>query len=222
MHHKSLVIIKKPKAKRKKGGKKETDKCFEHDTTVAGATITYRLFDRRIWNDPTAQKGPTHRGFLRSLFAAGYKRWSVVRARACSREVSCGRFFAIGIYRSRRLHSRRNCFRLWALRCEVSLKFDANLIPVMLYAIVLSLLPLHQIVTAQYGNRNVESHRFPMWNLLRVFVSRYTNVVGDINAISWNRFRYISLLLFVALFLPWFLFLFLRCFFSNSERRLTG
>jgi hypothetical protein len=42
LHHKPLVIIQKPNAKRKKGEeKKETDKkCLEHDTTVAGATIT--------------------------------------------------------------------------------------------------------------------------------------------------------------------------------------
>jgi hypothetical protein len=41
LHHKPLVIIKKPNAKRKKGEKKSRlTKCLEHDTTVAGATIT--------------------------------------------------------------------------------------------------------------------------------------------------------------------------------------
>jgi hypothetical protein len=145
---------------------------------------------------------------------------SCVHARACSREVSRGRFFAIGIYRNRRLHSRRNCFQLWALRCQVSLKFDANLIPAMLCNFVAA------SAVASVCDYSIRQSK--TWNLIdfrceiffRASVSLYPNVVGDINVISWNRFRNISLLLFVALFLPWFFILFLRCFFRYSERKL--
>lgn len=88
------------------------------------------------------------------------------------------------------------------LRCEVSLKFAANLIPVMLCNFVVA------SAVASNCDRSIRQSKRGISSIpdveifFRVSVSRYTNVVGNINVISWNLFRYISLLLFVALFFP--------------------
>lgn len=95
LHHKPLVIIKKPNAKRKKGDTKGDWQKMLRTWHHCGRSDHYvTLFWSSDLKRSNGSEGTnTHTGFLRSLFAAGDKRWSVVRARACSREVSRGRFF---------------------------------------------------------------------------------------------------------------------------------
>lgn len=139
-----------------------------------------------------------------------------VICRACTRrEVSRGRFFAIGIYRNRRLHSRRHCFQLWAFalrgKSKICCEFDSRDAAQFCcrFCRCIKLWPLNTAIETC----NLIDSRCEIF--FRVSVSRYTNVVGNIKVISWNLFRYISLLLFVALFFPWFLFFFSSLFFQQ-------
>jgi hypothetical protein len=120
-----------------------------------------------------------------------------------------------GIYRNRRLHSRRNCFQLWAFalrgKSKICCEFDFRDAVQFCcrFCRCIKLWPLNTAIETC----NLIDSRCEIF--FRVSVSRYTNVVGNIKVISWNLFRYISLLLFVALFFPWFLFFFSSLFFQQ-------
>jgi hypothetical protein len=153
----------------------------------------------------------THTGFLRSLFAAGDKRWSVVRARACSREVSRGRFFCYRYLSESSTSFARKLFPTvgFALRGKSQIWCEFDCRDSMQFCCRFCICRKLWLLNTAIETWNLIDSRCEIF--FRVSVSRYTNVVGNINVISWNLFRYISLLLFVALFFPWFLFF---CFFA--------